>query len=262
MENKTKIEFRFRGVMNGVEITPNTLDISDLQDYLSDISSFILADKKRNQRNKNSRESININYEEGSAKIVAFISTLWVSSLNHDLTSIQNQELEDSNPKRVEVIQKWQKQCLENETFSVDLTLGDNEVSLHIDSETDFLRENSIEFQEEEIYLYGKITEIGGKTNTNIHLDTEEFGLIRIDTDRSFVENDDTNRIYKTACIRAKVYRSIYTGELRDKKATFIELIKHNPKLDEDKLNSFIEEATPILKELPKDWVRQIRGPL
>lgn len=262
MKNRTKIEFKFKGVVNGVEITPDTLDISDLQDYLADISSFILADKKKNQRSKNHREPITINYEEGSTKIIAFISMLWAAPIGNDLNSIQDKNLEQSNPKRVEIVQKWQQKCLENETFSIDLTLGDNEFSLHIDNNTDFLLENSVEFQEEEVYLYGKVTEIGGKTNTNIHLDTEEYGLIRIDTERSFIEQDDINRVYKMACIRAKVYRSIYTGELRERKATFIELIKHNPKLDTDKLNNFIKEATPTLKELPKDWVRQIRGPL
>ena len=248
---------------NGEAITPNTFDIIDLQDYLQDITTFIFADNQI-KKSKDKRETISINYVEGSAKIIAIIPLMFAPSIQADLDFIQENRLDKTNPKRLKIIQKWQRKCIHDPTFSFDVKLDNNkkETTFHIDHQTNFSAAPTEEFIEEEIYLYGIITAIGGKKQSNIHLDTEDYGIVIIDTERSYIASDEKNWMYKPACIRAKVFRNSNTGLLKNNRATFISLESHNTTFDKDKLEEFIEKSTPILKELPPNWVRDIRGEL
>jgi len=63
------------------------------------------------------------------------------------------------------------------------VTLRANEGHLRIDRSTHYVRDEKL-WTDAEFYLYGELVNAGGKSSPIIHLDTEEFGVLRIATDK------------------------------------------------------------------------------
>lgn len=51
-------------------------------------------------------------------------------------------------------------------------------------------------------YLYGELTNAVGKNNPNIHLDTQEYGILRIELEKDYLKDGE-----KTFFIRSSVSR-------------------------------------------------------
>ncbi len=59
-----------------------------------------------------------------------------------------------------------------------------------------------------------RIFRFNGKDKANIHLQTEEFSIIKIQTPKNFLEEYATNLLYKTFGIHAVGKQHSETGEI------------------------------------------------
>lgn len=131
---------------------------------------------------------------------------------------------------------------------------------LKIDKSTFFYR-TADHWVDAEFYLFGKITNAGGKERANIHLLTEELGTLYIQTPQEYLAKAEDNILYKTYVIRASGKQNSETGEIDKQSLTFIELIDYNLKYDEKYLKSLRTKATNWLNKIdPDDWLNDIRG--
>ena len=113
-----------------------------------------------------------------------------------------------------------------------------------------------------EFYLYGRVTNAGGKDRANIHIQTDDYGLVIIKTPISVLEKLEGNILYRTFGVRVIGKQHTETGELDRSDIRFVELIDYHPTYDEDYLQSLRSKAKKnwLGSVKPDDWLRELRG--
>ena len=113
-----------------------------------------------------------------------------------------------------------------------------------------------------ELYLYGEITDAGGKNEPNIHLQRKNHEqILKIACDKKLLSSQTTNLLYKTSGIRVSAKQNLLTGELDLKSLKAIEIIKYDPTYNKNYLSSLVEEASPSWKGIDVDkWLQEQRG--
>jgi hypothetical protein len=165
--------------------------------------------------------------------------------------------LELKTAQAIEAIQTlaYQKDFEFNIKTSVDDTF-----LLTIDSSTSFFRTENV-WVDAELYFYGILTNAGGKNKANIHLDTDEFGLITIDTQKSFLMDQDENLLYRKFGVRVIGKQNIQTGEIDKSSLELIGFVDFTPKYDDKYLKGLILKAKGNWKNIDPDlWIDNIRG--
>ncbi len=132
---------------------------------------------------------------------------------------------------------------------------------LRIDKSTHYLRDEK-QWVEAEFYLYGELTNAGGKTVPNIHLDTEEFGSLHITTDKNYLRATDQNLLYKKFGVRVSGRQNLKTFEMDRTSLTLLELFDYDQQYSEDYLDGLLKKAAPAWSGVADvdQWLDEIRG--
>ena len=146
-----------------------------------------------------------------------------------------------------------------NYDFEITTSVSD-EAFLKINPNTKYLRTENI-WVDAELYFYGTLTNVGGKTKANIHLDTDEFGSLAIETPKAYLQDQEENLLYKKFGVRATGKQNIETGEIDKSSLKLIKLIDFSPKYDDKYLNSLIAKAKSNWQDVnPDEWLNNFRG--
>jgi len=250
------IEIIITGSKGNLDLTPDNYDIREIIAILENAENLLYPGDKR--------ERPNISYKilEGSVKHILKTSIQYIIGFNAILGQVirvQNIDFLDVNTaKAIENIQDIAAK--HNYVFSIKTSIDQtNEVK--IDKTTRFYRTEAV-WADAEFYFYGKVTNAGGKDKANIHIYTEEFGTVRIQTPISFLEQYDENLLYKTFGIRATGKQHSETGEIDGSTLKFIELVDYQPKYDEQYLKSLRDRAKKswLGDTNPDKWLKDLRG--
>lgn len=129
-----------------------------------------------------------------------------------------------------------------------------------ISSETTWKRTEDL-WVEAEFYFYGELTNAGGKSRSNIHIDTEEMGSVTIQTERDFLKEMEENLLYRPFGVRATGKQHLQSGEIDTGTLQLVELIDIQQKYDENYLDRLVEQATPHWEDIDADdWLNELRG--
>ncbi len=257
MEKIADIEIRVVGNKGNLALSPDNYDISEIASILQNVESLLYPSNKRE------RPIITYDLQEGSVRHIFKTGVQAVIGFGAVLSQIQNSGsidfLDLKTAKAIENIQNLSYQ--KNYEFEIKTSLTSLDYQeLTISPTTKFLRTENL-WAEAELYFYGTLTNAGGKTKANIHLDTEEFGSITIDTKKEFLEGQDENLLYKKYGIRALGKQNIETGEIDRSSLQLVELIDYDPLFDESYLNALISKAKNNWKGIdPNDWLQNLRG--
>lgn len=255
MDKFGQIEIRITGKEGNNPLTPDNYDIRDIKNMLENIEDILYPNKKKD------RPVISYNIEEGSVKnifktsIQAVVQFTAVASLIASSGSIDSLELPTAK-----AIENIQNQALaKNYSFEIK-TSASEEIILNISPETKYIRSANL-WVDAEFYFYGVLTNAGGKTRANIHLDTKEAGSLTIDAEKEFLTNIQTNLLYKEYGVRVKGKQNIETGEIDKSSLILLELIDYSPRYDEQYLNNLIEKANHKFNGIDADkWLAELRG--
>jgi hypothetical protein len=184
--------------------------------------------------------------------IIGFSALL--SQINANL-SIDFLELKTA--RAVENIQNLAVQ--KNYEFQIKTSLSEV-YEISITPNTKFVRTENI-WVDAEFYFYGILKDAGGKNKANIHLDTEDYGYLSIETSKGFLKERQENFLYKKYGVRALGKQNTKTGELDNQSLKLVELIDYESKYDSDYLNQLITKAKKNWKGIdPDEWLYDVRG--
>jgi hypothetical protein len=211
--------------------------------------------------NKKERPVISYNIEEGSVIHVFKTSIQAIIGFSAILVQINKHDsidfLELKTAQAIESIQTLSYQ--KDFEFEIKTSVDDSPV-LKINSTTSFFRTENV-WVDADLYFYGTLTDAGGKNKANIHLDTEDFGLITIDTQKSFLKDQDENLLYRKFGVRAVGKQNIQTGEIDRSSLKLIGFVDFSPKYDDNYLKGLILKAKNNWKKIDPDlWIDEIRG--
>lgn len=255
MDKIGSIEICVVGNRGNLKLSPENYDIKEIITMLQTVEDILYP------TNKKERPLISYDIEEGSVKHIFKTSVqaiIGFSALIGQIDKVHSIDfLELKTAQAIESIQQMAYQ--KNYEFEIKTSIAED-TTLKITPNTNFLRTENI-WVDAELYFYGTLTNAGGKNKANIHLDTEEFGSLTIDTPKEFLEEWEENLLYKKFGIRAEGKQNLETGEVDKSTLKFIELIDFNPKYDEKYLNSLIKKAKSNWQGIePDEWLNEFRG--
>ena len=255
MEKLGEIEIRVVGKSGNEDLKPDNFDIKHIAKLMQDVEDLLYPN------NKNERPSITYDISEGSVRHFFKTTMQTIIGFSAILTQVQSTNsidfLELKTARAIESIQNLSVQ--KNYEFQIKTSINDG-YELMISPTTQFFRTENI-WVEAEFYLYGVLKNAGGKSKANIHLDTDDFGYLAIETGEDFLRGQEENLLYKKYGVRAKGKQNIETGEMDTKSLKLIELIDYNPKFDRNYLNSLISKAKKNWPRInPDEWLNNLRG--
>jgi hypothetical protein len=255
MEKFGSIEIRVLGNRGNLELSPDNYDVKEIMAMLQNIEDLLYP------TNRKDRPIISYNIQEGSVKHIFKTSIQAVIGFSAILIQVQKTNsvdfLELKTAQAIENIQNFSFQ--RNYDFEIKTSV-DKDLTFEINPQSKYFRTENI-WVDAELYFYGTLTNAGGKNKANIHLDTEEFGSITIDTDKNYLKDQEENLLYKKFGIRAIGKQNIETGEIDKNSLKLIQLIDFKPRYDDDYLNSLIHKAKHNWKGIkPDEWLNNLRG--
>lgn len=255
MDKTGYIEIIVSGAKGKVKLTPDTFDIKELTGIIEQAEKLLFPDERRE------RPLITYRMEEGSVKnifktrlqaVISFSAVIGQVETTHNIDF-----LELNTAKAIETFQETAVK--KDYAFEVRTSIQ-NSPTLIIDKTTYYYRTTE-NWVDAEFYLFGRITNAGGKDKANIHLVTEELGTLYIQTPQEILAKAEENILYKNYVIRANGKQNSETGEIDKQSLSFLELIDYNTKYDEQYLKKLRSKAMTWLNEIdPDDWLNDIRG--
>ncbi|MFZ1280409.1 MAG: hypothetical protein WAR59_06205 [Ignavibacteriaceae bacterium] len=251
-----QIEIIVKGFKGNVEVTPDNYDIKDIVDILQNVENLLFPN------NKKERPIISYDIEKGSVKHIIKTSMQAILGFNAILFQVQNDNsidfLEVQTAKAFEFFQESaQKQNFE---FTISTSIQ-NTSQIVINKDTKLHRSEEV-WADAEFYFYGIIIDAGGKLKANIHLDTKDYGLLKIDASKEVLAEYESNPLYKSFGVRALGKQNIKTGELDKSELKLIDIIDYNPLYKEDYIKSLIKKAKNSWGNVKDadEWLSNLRG--
>lgn len=255
MDKIGEIEIRVVGKSGHKYLSPDNYDIRHIAAILQNVEDLLYPNNKRD------RPIITYDIEEGSVKHKFKTTIQAVIGFSAILSQVQSNNsidfLELKTARAIENIQNLSRQ--KNYEFQIKTSLKDK-YELTINPSTKFIQTKDA-WVEAELYFYGILRDAGGKSKANIHLDTQDYGYLAIETGQEFLKEREENLLYKRFGVRAVGLQNLETGELDTKSLKLLELIDYNPKFDKSYLDTLIEKAKNTWKKInPDEWLIDIRG--
>jgi hypothetical protein len=254
MDALGEIVIKIEGSVGAKKLTPAMVDIEEIREILSQAAVLLFPAEKRSQR-----PLISYEIEEGS--VLHKFRTVMQSVIGFGavLSQISSQgQIDFLHERSAVAIEKLQHLAVEKNYV---VTISAHEGCLEIDRTTHYLR-NAKLWVDAEFYLYGELTNAGGKNSPNIHLDTEDFGTLRISTDKDYLRGADKNLLYKKFGIRAAGKQNLQTFEMDRNSLTFVDLFDYDMEYSDVYLDSLMKKAAPAWQDVPDadQWLDEIRG--
>ncbi len=248
-----EIEIKIEGMVGAQKLTPGLVDIEEIRVILGEASDLLFPTEKRSQRPLISYEII-----EGSVrhKFRTLMQTvIGFGAVIGQVGAVGNIDfLHERSASAIETLQKLAV------AKNYVVTLSANEQRLRIDRDTHFVRQEQV-WVDAEFYLYGELTNAGGKSSPNIHLDTEEYGTLRIAVEKDYLRSGDKNLLYKKFGVRVAGRQNLKTFEMDPHSLRFIELLDYDAAYSESYLDGLMEKATSAWSGVDADaWLRELRG--
>lgn len=257
MERTGYIEITVKGKKGTLDLTPANYDIRDVIAVLEQAENLLFPNNKRE------RPTISYNIEEGSVKHILSTALQFVIGFNAVLAQIQqtNYSIDFLQTPTAKALESFRDAAIKQDVSFEISTSIENSSKITVDKTTEFIRSDDI-WVDAEFYFYGQVVDAGGKQKANVHLDTKEHGVLKIDADKSILANYESNPLYKRYGVRASGKQNIATGEIDKTTLRLIEIIDYNPTYKEDYIKGLINKARNSWAGISDadDWLTNLRG--
>lgn len=238
MDQRGTIEIRVSGNKGNLGLSPDHYDIKEIAQLFDTVESILFSG------NKKQRPEITYSIESGSVRHIfktSFQSIVAVSAILANV--LETGSIDQLELPTARAIEKLQSDAISK---NYEFTISTSEWrggELKITPQTHYRRSEEM-WVDAEIYLYGTLTDAGGKDKSNIHLDTKEYGQVTIDADKEYLRNIEENLLYKEYGVRARGKQSLATGDIDLSSLKLISLQGYRPVYDEAYLNGLIAKAS------------------
>lgn len=256
MDKLGYIEIKISGSRGNLELSPDNFDIRDIINILENAEDLLFPHDKRD------RPVISYKIEDGSVRHIFKTSIQYIIGFNAVIAQInQVRNIDFLDVSTAKAFENFQDIAAKRDyVVTIKTSIADSN-EIRIDRTTNLRRTEAV-WADAEFYFYGKVMNAGGKEKANIHVYTEEYGMLRIDTPISFLEKYENNFLYKTFGIRVIGKQHSETGEIDKSSLRFVELVDYSSTYDETYLNALRAKAKKswLGKIDPDNWLRELRG--
>lgn len=248
------IEIRVTGNNGSEPLSPANYDIKDIVMLLQNVEDLLYPGKK-------SRPNVSYSIESGSVRNIFRTSRQAVVSFVAVLAMVRdNGNLDGLDLATAQAFERIQESSVKS-SYSFEFSSSDcSSPILVINPDTNYFRSQLL-WIDAEFYLYGQLTNAGGKDKSNIHLDTKEYGTLIISLDKEILRNAERNMLYREFGVRVQGNQNIETGEMDRSNLKLLELIDYSQRYEEAYLQGLIKKVGDKFDGLDVDeWISDIRG--
>jgi len=256
MSETPSIEFVLHGKVEGLEITPRTIGLSQFNEFNQQVESFIGGSQKLKL------DQVHVEIGQGSYVLRALLPIVVLSSVEPDLKLMARQDvLGELDFKRAEVVQKWQNRAKFNPELSYEVrSHGETESKIRISHETDYRIGEIVPWVAVEKYLFGQVVDMGGAQKANIHLKLEGGKTVLVGASQGYLREQVENRLYHKALLHVRAEQHFRTGDFKN--IQLISFVDYQPTYNEEALDRFAAKGSAAWADVPDaaQWVRELRG--
>jgi hypothetical protein len=256
MDRTGYIEIKVIGKRGNIDITPENYDIKEIVAVLQQAENLLFPGLRKE------RPAITYEIKKGSVKHVLTTALQAVIGFNAILLSVEENNysidfLESPTARAFEFFQESAKK--QGISFEISTSVQKT-AKLVVDQDTKFVRSQET-WVEAEFYFYGTIQDAGGKSEANIHLDTRDYGMLKITADKKELGEYKSNPLYKPCGVRARGHQNPRTGEVDRATLTLIEIIDYDRRNNEEYLSGLIQKATASWEGVrdADEWLSEFR---
>ena len=249
------IEIRVVGKSGSLELHTDNHDIKHIVTVLQNVEDLLYPNSKKD------RPLIAYSIEEGSVRHIFKTSIQSIISFSAILGQVsQTGSIDFLELKTARTFENIQELTVQKDYEFSFISSIKNEIELTISPTTKFVRAENT-WVDAEFYFYGVLKDAGGKNKANIHIDTVDYGYLKIETGQEFLSGQERNLLYKKFGVRAVGKQNIDTAEIDTSSLKLVSLIDYNPKYDSDYLSALIAKAKQSWNEVDTDtWLSKLRG--
>jgi len=256
MNEEKKIRFTMKVKLEGLEMTPKSIDLHLLNRFNQEVEEFILGSERPQSKN------IKVSIEEGPYVLNAIVPLVLAIGLERDIGSVGKQHvLQNVDPKRAAVISKWQHAAKKNSDYSVSIAASDTPLDpIVISHASDYHTPDQNEWVHVEEYVVGTLVDMGGATSPNVHLQLPGRQMLVISTSVQYLKEQQTNYLYRRVQARLSAEKNIKTGAYKNQR--LMAIVGEAPSYNESELKAAIAKGTAAWADVPDAvaWVRELRG--
>jgi hypothetical protein len=203
-----------------------------------------------------------VRIEKGSVKVVAFVASLLAVDVRTDLAKLnQTGDLDAIQPKRAQVIERWQMRTRRSPSRVYSIATEQRSLPIRVSNTSRFQHSGENAWVSVEKHLTGKVVDLGGKQDPNVHLVLADTGeSVRVGATEQQLGAEKENQLYKEVTLRVQGEQHLQTKSLRN-----LRLIQFSPQtteVDEQVLASLWDKGRKAWKDVKSAvvWVESLRG--
>lgn len=256
MKVRTALSFAVKDNLLGQPLSPSNMSLPLLSEFAEQVATFLRGSGRTDI------SEIKTVIKEGSFAIEVEDTTGTLTDALEDYEwAVKKGNLNNVDPVRARIIELWQYAAKRNDDRVYELFSGDNKLDsvLVISNDTDYKIKKDV-WVDVELYLYGRIFDLGGKNRPNVHLELEGGKTIRVSSDVALLTGDRENRLYKRQLVRIKAKQNTETKKIKDE--TLLSFEHYRPEYDEDAFMSIVKKARLAWRSVENatTWVEELRG--
>jgi hypothetical protein len=257
MNETASIEFVLHGKVEGLEISPRTIGLSQFNEFNQQVEVFIGGSQKLRL------DQVHVEIAQSSYVLRALLPASILSSLEPDLKLMARQDvLGELDIKRAEVVQKWQARAKSNPDLSYEVRpQGEGLPKVRVSRETDYRVGEVVPWVAVEKYLFGQIVDMGGMQKANVHLKLDRGGkTLLVGASQGYLREQVENRLYHKTLLHVRAEQHFRTGDLRN--IQLVSFVDYQPAYSEEALDRFTAKGAEAWADVPDaaQWVREVRG--
>lgn len=252
----TELVFSLDDVVAGRPLTPETVDLPTLRGFLEEVETLIKGDVPGA-----SLADSRLRIESGSVKVVAFVAHLLAADVRADMAKLdQTGDLDAIQPKRAQVVERWLGRARKSPTRVYSVGTGAPQ-PLRVTNTSQFQHGSENAWVSVEKHLAGKVVDLGGKHDPNVHLVLSETGeSVRVAATEQQLGGEKENQLYKHVYLRVQGEQHLRTKAFRNLR--LIQFLPQSAEVDEQALASLWEKGRKAWKNVQSaaGWVEALRG--
>ncbi len=258
MAETLQIAFELKARVAGKEITSRTVGLSLFNRFNHEVEHFIAGSERGV-----SLDEAHVSVEDGSYRLVVMLPALIAATVEPDMGRLQAEDsLDQIDARRAKIVRGWQERARREDGYQVRIeSLQSALQPVRISRETDYHAADQDRWVAVERYVLGRVVDIGGSTEANVHLVLEDTGKrIKATSTEEYLRDQRENYLYHKVQLQIAAHENIQTGELRD--VRLLAFVGEGPSYDERELEALIEKGTRAWSDVPDSaaWVREQRG--
>lgn len=258
MPKPAPVEFALQGKIDGEEISPKAVPFGLMTKFHEEVAALIAG--------SNSKAGLGeamVEVRQGSYALAITLPDTLAESFDADMKRLEAEDaLGEVDPKRAEVIEKWQERVQGDAGLSYVVRPEKGRLfrPLSITPRSAFRRVTEPQWVAVEQYLVGEIVEAGGSSRTNVHLRIKDLAeTLIIDTSTEQLREEE-HPLFHEKVLHVSAEQNLRTGKLR--KLKLLGFVNYKPAFDPKAFARMTEAGAKAWAGVrsASGWVRDIRG--